>query len=116
MEFQQQLQWLLKTGVNLTGKWVNFSELGWSGIKRIVNSTNQDCIIHNLYRRNGNYGFGHYEVVNKIYNGYCDVQNSLGDHCNNGCYCGYIEERDLSTFKYYIDGISQKSVFVVTRG
>lgn len=103
-----------KYGKNLTVKWYNFSELGWSGIKKIVNSNNKDCIIHNLYRRSGDYGFGHYEVVNKIYNSYCDVQNSLGDYCSNGCYCGYVEERELSTFKYYIDGISQKSVMVIT--
>jgi len=106
-----------KYGKNLTVKWYNFSELGWGGIKKIVNSSNQDCIIHNLYRRSGDYGFGHYEVINKIYDDYCDVQNSLGDRgCGGSCYCGYVEERDLSTFQYYINGISQKSVMVITNG
>lgn len=97
-------------GVNLSCKWYNFSDLGWNGIRKIVNSNNQDCIIHNLYRNQ----WGHYEVVNKVYDDYCDVQNSLGDSCSSGCYCGYVEERYLSTFRTYIGGISQKSVLVVT--
>lgn len=103
-----------RLGVNLTVQWHNFSELGWDGVRNIVNSNNQDCVIHNLYRRDGEFGYGHYETVNRIYDDYCDVQNSLGDYCDYGCYCGYVEERDLSTFKYYIDGISQKSVMVIT--
>ena len=104
-----------KFGFNLKVEWKNFSELGWAGIKKIVDSKNKDCIIHNAYRRTSDFGgYGHYETVNKVYNTYCDVQNSLGDTCANGCYCGYVEERDLSTFKYYINGISQKSVMVIT--
>ena len=100
-----------KYGYNLTVEWKNFSELGWSGVKKIINSSNQDCIIHNLYRDQ----WGHYEVINKVYDDYCDVQNSLGDYCDSGCYCGYVEERYLSTFKSYINGISQKSVMIITR-
>lgn len=99
-----------KYNKNLSVKWYNFSELGWNGIKKIVNSNNQDCVIHNLYRNQ----WGHYEVINKVYDDYCDVQNSLGDYCSNGCYCGYVEERYLSTFRSYINGISQKSVMVIT--
>ena len=106
-----------KYGYNLTVEWVNFSDIGWDGLKKIVNSNNQDCIIHNLYRYNpGKHeGYGHYEVINKIYDDYCDVQNSLGDRCNGGCYCGYVEERYLSTFRTYISGISQKSIMIITR-
>ena len=99
-----------KYNKNLSVKWYNFSELGWSGIRKIINSNNQDCIIHNLYRNT----WGHYEVINRIYDDYCDVQNSLGDFGCNDCYCGYTEERYLSTFKSYISGISQKSVMVIT--
>jgi len=100
-----------KYGFNLTVEWKNLSDLSWSGVKKIINSTNQDCVIHNLYRNE----YGHYEVINKIYNDYCDVQNSLGSYCAKGCYCGYVEERYLSTFTSYVNGISQKSVMVITR-
>lgn len=101
-----------KIGVKLTVKWYNFSELGWSGIKKIIASTNQDIGIHNLYRNK----YGHYETVDSISDSYCKVHNSLGDKCSKGCYCGYIESRSLSEFRSYIAGISQKSIFVVTRG
>ena len=98
-------------GVKLTCKWYSFSELGWSGIKKILASQNQDCVIHNLYRNQ----WGHYEVVNAV-DGNINVQNSLGNQSCNGCYCGYIEYRTQSEFNSYISGISQKSVLVITRG
>ena len=97
-------------GVTLTCKWYNFSELGWNGVKKIISSNNQDCIIHNLYRDQ----WGHYETINEV-NDNINVQNSLGDYCSNGCYCGYIEYRTKSEFESYIYGISQKSVLVITR-
>ena len=99
-------------GVKLTVKWYSFSELGWSGIKKIIASKNQDCIIHNLYRRSD----GHYEVVNAVNDSNVNVQNSLGNRSCNDCYCGYIEYRTKAEFESYIRGISQKSVMVITRG
>ena len=99
-----------KYNKNLQVQWYNFSDLGWNGIKNIINSNDKDCIIHNLYRNE----WGHYEVINKVYDDYCDVQNSLGSRCSSGCYYGYVEERYLSTFRSYINGISQKSVMVIT--
>ena len=99
-----------KYNKNLKVSWKNFSELGWDGIKKIVNSTNQDCIIHNLYRNQ----WGHYEVVNNISSN-INVQNSLGDKCNAGCYCGYIEYRTQSEYHSYINGISQKSIMILTK-
>lgn len=99
-------------GVKLTCKWYNFSDLGWDGINKILKSSNQDCIIHNLYRGQ----WGHYEVINSISGSNVKVQNSLGSYCSNGCYCGYVEDRSTSEFRRYISGISQKSVLVVTRG
>lgn len=96
---------------NLSVEWKNFSDVGWDGIRNIVNSDNQDCIIHNLYRNE----WGHYEVVNWVGDEYVGVQNSLGDRCNRGCFCGYKEDdRTQSEFRSYISGISQKSVMVIT--
>lgn len=103
-----------KYSKNLKVTWKYFSEVGWSGIDKIIKSNNQDAIIHNLYRRTeSGGGDGHYEVVNAVSNN-VNVQNSLGSKCSNGCYCGYIEYRSQSTFTYYINGISQKSVMVIT--
>ena len=98
-------------GVNLNVRWYHFSELGWDGLNKILNSNNQDCIIHNLYRNSD----GHYEVINSISGDTVKVQNSLGGRCSGGCYCGYVENRSTSTFRQYINGISQKSVCVITR-
>ena len=100
-----------KYNKNLQMSEKNFSDLGWTGIKKIVNSSNQDCIIHNLYRNQ----YGHYEVVNDVSSN-INVQNSLGSKCSGSCYCGYIEYRTQSTFRSYINGISQKSILVFTRG
>ena len=105
------IAWFNKTyHTNLNAKWVNFSELGWKGIQKIIESDNQDCLIHNLYRRK----WGHYEVVNSLSKNNIKVQNSLGDHCGS-CYCGYVENRSPAEYLSYINGISQKSVLVVTR-
>ena len=98
--------------VKLTCKWYNFSDLGWNGINKILKSSNQDCIVHSLYRST----WGHYEVINSISGSNVKVQNSLGSYCSRGCYCGYVEDRSTSEFRRYISGISQKSVLVVTRG
>lgn len=95
---------------NLQVSWKNFSDLGWDGIRDIVYSNNQDCVIHNLYRDK----YGHYEVVNWVSDAWVGVQNSLGDGCSYGCYCGYKEDRTQSEFRSYISGISQKSVMVIT--
>lgn len=99
-----------KYGKNLKVKWYNYSELGRSGVKKIIASNNQDLLIHLLYRLT----WGHYEVLNKCYSDYVDVQNSLGDYCDYPSYYGYVEERYWSTLESYIGGISQKSVMVVT--
>lgn len=100
-----------KYGKNLSYTWKNFSDLGWNGIKKIVDSNNQDCIIHNKYRNQ----WGHYETVNDVSTN-LNVQNSLGGYCGNGCRCGYIEYRTRREFESYINGISQKSIMVITNG
>lgn len=99
-------------GFKLTVQWKNLSDVGWSGVKKIINSSNQDLIIHNLYRNK----WGHYEVVNSISGSTVKVQNSLGDQGCGSCYCGYVESRSTGTYQSYINGISQKSLMIITRG
>ena len=99
-----------KYNKSLKVKWYNFSDLGWNGIKKIIDSKNQDVIIHNLYRNQ----YGHYEVINDVSTN-INVQNSLGSQCGGGCYCGYIEYRTQAEYKSYISGISQKSIMVLTK-
>lgn len=103
--------WFNKTyHYNLKVEWKNFSDVGWSGIKKILESNNQDCGLHELYRNK----WGHYTNYDKVYEDTVDVHNSLGDYCSGGCYCGYTENRSKSEAKSYLNGISQKSVMVVT--
>ena len=98
-----------KYGYNLKMNWYNFSEIGFDGTQKAID--NGACFHHILYRDQ----YGHYEVPkwtngNPIY-----VLNSLGNYCGGG-YCGYIEERTRSEHQSYINGISQKSVCIITRG
>lgn len=106
------LAWINKNyDFTIEWTWKNFSDLGWSGIKKILESNNQDCGIHELYKDT----WGHYTNYDKVYDNTVDVHNSLGDYCGSGCHCGYTENRSKSTAIRYINGISQKSVLVVTR-
>ena len=102
-----------KTNVKLNCKWYNFSELGFEKLAKIICKDNQDCIVHLLYRNK----YGHYEVINEINTKTkkLKVVNSLGDKCGS-CYCGYIEERSFDLEKQYINGISQKSICIITKG
>lgn len=95
---------------NLKVKWEHFSNIGWSGLNKIINSSDKDFVVHNLYRNK----WGHYEVVNSI-PGAVNTQNSLGSSCGS-CYCGYKESRSKAEFQSYIKGISQKSIMIITRG
>ena len=100
------------TNITMTEKY--YSDVGENGVKKIINSTNQDLIVHSLYRLK----FGHYEVINSInttsHN--WNVQNSLGDKCSNGCYCGYKENRSTATMKSYINAKKGvKSILIFTK-
>ena len=90
-------------------EWKNFSEVGFDGTQDAIN--NGACFHHILYRNQ----WGHYEVPKWTEDDPIYVLNSLGDSCGDG-YCGYIEERSRSEHQSYINGISQKSVCIITRG
>jgi len=96
-------------GFDLSVSWCNLSDIGWNGIKKVLESNDKDIVCHNLYRNQ----WGHYEVINQITD-LAVVQNSLGSKCTSSCYCGYVENRSFNEFKSYISGISQKSIMVIT--
>ena len=96
-------------GYNLQMEWKNFSEVGFEGTQQLID--NGACFHHILYRNQ----WGHYEVPKWTADDPIYVLNSLGDSCGDG-YCGYIEERSRSEHQSYINGISQKSVCIITRG
>ena len=102
-----------KFGVNITVEEVNFSDIGLTGLAKIICQKNKDAIIHLLYRLK----WGHYESINEINikTNILKILNSLGNKCSGGCYCGYVEERSLANEKSYISGISQKSVLILTK-
>ena len=100
-----------KFGVNITVQEKNFSELGITGLAKLICQKNVDVIVHLYYRLK----WGHYESINEINvkTNMLKILNSLGDSCSNGCYCGYVEDRSLADEKSYISGISQKSIIIL---
>ena len=101
-----------KTKITLQEKY--FSDIGEKGVKKIVDSKNQDIILHIAYKKE----FGHYEVVNSINKtgNTWNIQNSLGSKCSKGCYCGYKENRSLSTEKAWINAKKNvKSCLIFTK-
>ena len=112
----------IRTGVAWAGKKYNvklsvkedyFSNYTLKQLHDIICNPKKAIICHNLYRMK----YGHYEswksvdVTNKT----IDVINSLGNKCDYGCYCGYIEKRNYNTQKQYCNGISQKSLLIITK-
>lgn len=101
-----------KFNVKFKVTWYNFSDLGWEKMGQLMCRKNTTVGNHVLYRDE----WGHYEyplTVNTS-NDTMKVINSLGDYCGS-CHCGYIEERNQSTHRRYMGGISQKSVLVIER-
>ena len=102
-----------KFGVNFKVEWYNLSDLGFEKMGKLMCRKNTAVGNHVNYRDE----WGHYEyplTVNTS-NQTIKVINSLGSMCTSSCYCGYIEERSWSTHRRYINGISQKSVLVITK-
>lgn len=98
-----------KYGYNLKMTWKNKSDLTWDEIQQAIN--NGALFFHLLYK----FQWGHYEVIKSV-GDTLTILNSLGSYCNYPAYCGYIENRSKSTQQSYINGISQKSVCIITRG
>lgn len=112
----------LRTGIAYVGKKHNvkfsvkeayFSDYTLKQIKDIICNPKKDIILHSLYRNK----YGHYEKIKSVdvNNKMFEIVNSLGDKCSLGCFCGYIEKRTYATQKQYCNGISQKSLIIVTK-
>lgn len=98
-----------KYNKNIKINWHNFSELSWTKISEFIKKG--AVFFHLLYRNK----WGHYEPIQSVGDP-LKILNSLGNSCGSGTYCGYIENRSKSEQKRYINGISQKSVAVLTNG
>ena len=105
-----------KYNKNIKITWKNFSDLGssasarWSALQSYINKG--AVFVHLLYRDQ----WGHYEVPKSVGDDYLSIINSLGDYCSYPAYCGYIETRSKSAQLSYINGISQKSIAILTNG
>ena len=102
-----------KFGVKLTVQEAYFSDYTLKQLHDILCNPKKAIICHNLYRLK----YGHYESWKSIdvENKTIDVINSLGNKCDYGCFCGYIEKRAYATQKQYCNGISQKSLIIITK-
>ena len=109
--------WFNRTyGYNIKIEWKNFSELGDTTYQRFkaLKDLMPNCALffHLLYRDSD----GHYEGVKSVNldNNTLEILNSLGSRCNYPAYCGYIETRSFNAQQSYINGISQKSLAILT--
>ena len=105
-------------GINLKVEWKNFSDLGSNKAERfkkygdLMTDPNKAVFHHELYRNR----YGHYSLLKQVNteNSALTVQNSLGNRCGSGYY-GYMESRGYNTQVSYLQGISQKSICIITK-
>lgn len=102
-----------KYGVKFDVKWYSFSDLGWEKMGKLMCQDNTSVGTHVLYR--DRYGHYEYPLTVNMSTKMVKIINSLGSKCTASCYCGYIEERSFSEHQRYMNGISQKSVLVITK-
>lgn len=106
-------------GINLKVEWKNFSDLGSTLTERfrkygdLMTDDNKAVFHHELYR--GQYG--HYSNIKQVNTNSSNliVANSLGNKCGSPAYCGYMENRSFNTQRNYFQGISQRSICIITK-
>ena len=106
-------------GIKLSVTWKNFSDLGSNQKERykkygeLMSADNTAVFHHELYRNR----YGHYSILKTVNtnNSNLTVANSLGNKCNSPAYCGYMESRSFGTQQSYLNGISQKSICIITK-
>lgn len=105
-------------GVTLKVEWKNFSDLGstskerWAKYGDLMTDDDKAVFHHELYK---DYA-GHYSLLKQVNvnSMLLLVQNSLGNRYGKGYY-GYTESRPCSTQERYLNGISQKSICIITK-
>ena len=105
-------------GIKIKVEWKNFSDLGntvrerFEAFGKLLMQSNVGIILHTLYKNR----FGHYETVQEVNmnNNTCTILNSLGNKCGGATFCGYTEIRSFNELQRNLNGISQKSVWIIT--
>jgi hypothetical protein len=98
-------------GFDMRFNWYTFNEIGgWEGIRNAVSDPNKNVIIHNLYKNT----WGHYEFVLNVNTDTQKIRLDNSLPATTAQWGGWVEDRSFATMKQYMDGISQKSVLVVT--
>ena len=108
-----------REGIKLRVEWKNFSDLGDTLVEHfrrygdLMTDENKAVFHHELYANR----YGHYSILKQVN---CNsntliVANSLGNRCGSPAYCGYMENRTFNTQKSYFQGISQRSICIITK-
>ena len=118
-----------ESGVKLSVKWKNFSDMGttdkerFENIAKILCKSNTAIIWHILYINGGSgtsgKGFGHYECIDKINTStnYVRALNSLGDKNSDGSYKGRLQDRAYSIQSYFARNTNggQPALCIITK-
>lgn len=101
------------TGIKLTIKWVNFSDMGktdderFEAIGKLLEDPNTAVIWHIAYSGEGekidDHPIGHYEYIDiiNISTKYVRALNSLGKIKSDGSYPGHLQDRKFSVQSYF---------------
>ena len=107
-------------------EWKHFSDLAstrdarFKKLGELISDPKKGVITHVMYKlgqANKGRGYGHYEVPDQVNtkNNTLRILNSLGTRKYDGSYYGYLETRSYATESYWMSGISQPSLCIVTR-
>ena len=119
-----------ETGIKLTVKWKNFSDMGntvnerFENVAKLLCKDNVAIIWHIAYIDGGNSTqgthFGHYEYIDKIntQTKFVRALNSLGDKQNDGSYSGRLQDRAYNIQAYFARNTpgNQQALCIITKG
>ena len=119
-----------ETGIKLSVKWKNFSDMGattnerFANVAKLLCKDNTAVIWHIAYINGGNSTsgthFGHYEYVDKINTNtkFIRALNSLGNKNPNGSYQGKLQDRTFDIQGYFARNTpgGQPALCIITKG